>query len=187
MHFNWDNGFSSNNGSFCIIISQKNSEGTFIVEKQQVKASLFDKLPLLDKNRAAKFIIYGLIIAVLFGLMMMISRSIASNSGQWQDLADQENEFNYWYGLYGYNDYIERQQEIDRIGFWMSYQDVVFMNIARVGINIGLVFVLIGFLSFAVNDKIDENTRKISLIIAGLILFMMMFTTLFSSISVDIT
>ncbi|MCJ7649988.1 MAG: hypothetical protein MUP85_15360 [Candidatus Lokiarchaeota archaeon] len=156
------------------------------MEKKQVKASLFDKLPLLDKNRAAKFIIYGIIIAMLFGLMLMISRSIAVNASQWEDLANQENELNYWNGLYGYNDFIERQEEIDRITFWMAYQDVIFMNIARVGVNVGLVFVLIGFLSFAVNDKIDENTRKISLIIAGLVLFIIMFTTLFSSISVSV-
>jgi len=156
------------------------------MEKKQVKASLFDKLPLLDKNRAAKFIIYGIIIAMLFGLMLMISRSIDVNAGQWEALANQENELNYWNGLYGYNDFIERQEEIDRITFWMAYQDVIFMNIARVGVNVGLVFVLIGFLSFAVNDKIDENTRKISLIIAGLVLFIIMFTTLFSSISVSV-
>ena len=120
------------------------------MEKQQVKASLFDKLPLLDKNRAAKFIIYGIIIAILFGLMMMISRSVAVNAYQWEALADQENELSYWNGLYGYNDFIEKQEEIDRITFWMAYQDVIFMNIARVGVNVGLVFVLIGFLSFAV-------------------------------------
>lgn len=156
------------------------------MEKKQVKASLFDKLPLLDKNRAAKFIIYGLIIAILFGMMMMVSRSISDNAGQWEALANQENELSYWNGDYGYTDFIERQEEIDRIGNWMGFQDVIFMNLARVGVNIGLVFVLVGFLSFAVNDKIDENTRKISLIITGLILFMMMFTTFFSSIYVSV-
>ncbi len=156
------------------------------MEKKQVKASLFDKLPLLDKNRAAKFIIYGIIIAIIFGLMMMISYSIAVNAGQWAALANQDNYLNYWNGFYGFNDFIERQEEIEMIALWMAYQDVIFMNIARIGINIGLVFVLIGFLSFAVNDKIDENTRKTSIIIAGLVLFIMIFTTLFSSISVTI-
>jgi len=156
------------------------------MEKKQVKASIFDKLPLLDKNRAAKFVIYGLLIAIIFGTMMMISRSVADNSSQWADLADKENQISYWNGEYGYNDYIERQQEILRIENWMNYQDVIFMNIARIGINIGLIFCITGFLSFAVNDKIDENTRKISLIIAGLILFLIMFTTFFSGIYVAV-
>ncbi len=146
----------------------------------------FDRLPLMDKNKATKFIIYGLVAAVLFGLIMMISRSIAQNAGTWENLENQRNEINYWNGDYGYNDYIRRQEEIDEIRYWMEWQDVVFMNIARVGVNISLIFILIGFLSFAVNDKIDEKTRRISLIIAGLVLFVLMFTTFFSSISISV-
>ena len=156
------------------------------MEKKQVKASLFDKLPLLDKNRAAKFIIYGLLIAILFGMIMMISRSIANSALEWAAVANQENLISYWEGIYGYADFIEREQEIVRIQNWLVFQDVIFMNVARVGVNIGLIFCLIGFLSFAVNDKIDEHTRKVSLIIAGLILFMMMFTTFFSGIYIAV-
>lgn len=157
------------------------------MEKQRVKASLFDKLPLLDKDRATKFVIYGLLIAVIFGIMMMVSRSVASNASAWANLANQENNIAYWSGAYGYNDYVHKQADITRIQYWMSFQDVIFMNIARVGINIGLIFVLIGFLSFAVNEKIDEHTRKIALIIAGLVLFLMMFTTFFSSVYVSVS
>ena len=157
------------------------------MEKQRVSASLFDKLPLIDKNRATKFIIYGLIIAIAFGIMMMVSRSVADNATQWANLANQENDLAYANGVYGYNDYIEKSEQIIRTQYWMAFQDVIFMNIARLGINIGLLFVTIGFLSFAVNDNIEEKVRRTALIIAGLILFTMMFTTFFSSISVDIS
>ena len=146
----------------------------------------FDRLPLMDKNRATKYIIYGLVAAVLFGLIMMISRSIAQNASTWENLENQRNEINYWNGNYGFNDYIKRQEEIDEIRYWMEWQDVIFMNIARIGVNISLIFILIGFLSFAVNDKIDEKTRRISLIIAGLVLFVLMFTTFFSAISITV-
>ena len=149
--------------------------------------SFFDKLPLLDKNKATKYIIYGLLAALLFGLMMMISRSIAQNAGTWYNLAYQENQINYWNGVYGYNDYIQKNEEIEETMYWMQWQDVIFMNIARVGVNISLFFILIGFLSFAVNDKIDERTRRICLIISGLILFVIMFTTLFASISITVS
>ena len=151
------------------------------------RESFFNRLPLLDKNKATKYIIYGLLVAILFGLMMMISRSIAQNAQSWEYLADQENNMNYWNGLYGYNDYIQRQEEIERIRYWMEWQDVIFVNIARVGVNVALFFILIGFISFAVNDKIDDRTRRISLIIAGLILFVIMFTTFFASISISVS
>lgn len=146
----------------------------------------FDKLPLMDKNKATKFIVYGLVVAVLFGLIMMISRSVSQNAAKWENLENQRNEINYWNGEYGFNDFIKRQEEIDEIRYWMEWQDVIFMNIARVGVNISLIFMVIGFLSFAVNDKLDEGTRKISLIIAGLILFVIMFTTFFSAIAITV-
>lgn len=148
--------------------------------------SFFDRLPLLDKNKATKYIIYGLLAAILFGLVMMISRSIAQNAGTWYNLAFQENQMNYWNGVYGFNDYIQRLEEIEKTMYWMQWQDVIFMNIARVGVNVSLFFILIGFLSFAVNDKIDEKTRRISLVIAGLILFVIMFTTFFATISITV-
>lgn len=148
---------------------------------------LVDSIPLLDKRKAMKFIVYGLIAAILFGLIMMISRSIAQNAGTWENLANQENEMAYWNGLYGYNDYIQNQENIDRIRYWMEYQDAIFMNIARVGINIALVFILIGFLSFAVTENIDERTRRIYLIIAGMILLLIMFTTFFGSVFVSVS
>ena len=155
-------------------------------EVKKGEKGFFDRLPLMDKNRATKFIIYGLVAAVLFGLIMMISRSIAQNASTWENLENQRNEINYWNGEYGFNDFIKRQEEIDETRYWMEWQDVIFMNVARVGVNISLIFILIGFLSFAVNDKIDEKTRRISLVIAGLVLFVLMFTTFFSAISITV-
>ncbi len=155
-------------------------------EVKKGEKGFFDRLPLMDKNRATKFIIYGLVAAVLFGLIMMISRSIAQNASTWENLENQRNEINYWNGEYGFNDFIKRQEEIDETRYWMEWQDVIFMNVARVGVNISLIFILIGFLSFAVNDKIDEKTRRISLVIAGLVLFVLMFTTFFSAIAITV-
>ena len=151
------------------------------------RSSLVDSIPLMDKRKAMKFIVYGLMAAILFGLIMMISRSISDNAGSWANMADQENYINYWSGLYGYNDYIQTQENIDRIQYWMGFQDVIFMNIARVGINIALVFILVGFLSFAVAENIDDRTRRIYLIISGMILLLIMFTTLFSSVVVTVS
>ena len=150
------------------------------------RGGFLENLPSLDKKKATKFIIYGLFVAILFGIMMGISRSIAQNASSWETLANQENDINYWNGDYGFNDYIKRQEEIDRTRYWMEWQDVIFMNIARVGVNISLFFILVGFLGFAVNDKIEEKTRRIFLIIAGLILFVIMFTTFFASITISV-
>ena len=156
-------------------------------EKVKVESSrkkdLFDKLPLMDKRRATKFIIYGLVIAVIFGTVLMTSKSVSANADNWAALADQENKQNFWDGEYGYQEYLERSKEIDRTQLWMKYQVVVFGNLARIAINIGLIFVFIGFIGFATNDNIDERTRRIALILAFVVLFMVMVTTFYTNIT----
>jgi hypothetical protein len=141
----------------------------------------------LDKKRAMKFIIYGLIVAIIFGTVMMVSRSINDNSYSWEDLANEENIQNYNNGLYGYEEYLKRAEEIDLIAYWMRIQDVIFINISRVGVNISLLFIAIGFIGLGVNSDLDERTKRISLIIGGIILIVLMFTTFFTNIEIDVS
>jgi site-specific recombinase len=149
--------------------------------------SLYERLPLDSKEKALKFLIYGLLTAIIFGTILMISKTIAGNASIWQALDNQQNEMNYMQGVYGYNDYIERLEKTALIAYWMQYQVVIFGNIARIGVNIGLIFIMIAFVSFALNDKLDERFRRISLTLAGVILFVVMFTTFFSNISIDVS
>ena len=117
----------------------------------------------------------------------MISKSIADNAYTWFLLESQQNEMNYMQGLYGYNDYIVKLERANLYYYWMEYQVVIVGNIARIGVNIGMFFIAIAFLSFALNDKFDEKARRIYLILAGLILFVIMFTTFFSQIAVQVS
>lgn len=151
------------------------------------KKSLYDMLPMMDKERATKFLIYGLLVAIIFGTVLMISKSIADNAYTWFLLESQQNEMNYMQGLYGYNDYIVKAERANLIYYWMEYQVVIIGNIARIGVNIGMFFIAIAFSSFALNDKFDEKARRIYLVLAGLILFVIIFTTFFSQISVQVS
>ncbi|MEJ2279291.1 MAG: hypothetical protein P8Y70_16350 [Candidatus Lokiarchaeota archaeon] len=141
----------------------------------------------LDKNKAMKFIIYGLVAAIIFGTIMMVSRSIDNNAYSWQNLANEENLQNYNSGMYGYEAYLKRAQQIDIIGYWMQFQDVIFINIARIGVNISLVFITVGFISLGVNSDLDEKTRKICIILGGSILIVLMFTTFFTNIGISVS
>lgn len=141
----------------------------------------------LDKKKAIKFIIYGLVVAVIFGTIMMVSRSIDNNAYSWQNLANEENLQNYNSGMYGYEAYLKRAQQIDIIGYWMQFQDVIFINIARIGVNISLVFITVGFISLGVNSDLDEKTRKICIILGGSILIVLMFTTFFTNIGISVS
>ena len=151
---------------------------------EERKISLVDMLPVMSKEKATKFLIYGLLVAIIFGTILMISKSIADNASIWLSLENQQNEMNYMQGLYGYNDYIVKIERALLIRYWMEYQVIIVGNIARIGVNVGLFFIVVAFLSFALNDKFDEKSRRIYLVLAGAILFVIMVTTFFSQIAV---
>ena len=153
---------------------------------EERKVSLFDMLPEMNKEKATKFLMYGLLTAIIFGTILMISKSIADNAYTWLLLENQQNEMNYMQGLYGYNDYIVKIERANLIRYWMEYQVIIIGNIAKIGVNVGLFFIVVGFLSFALNDKFDERSRRIYLILAGAILFVIMLTTFFSQISIQV-
>jgi hypothetical protein len=154
---------------------------------EERKVSLVDMLPVMNKEKATKFLIYGLLVAIIFGTILMISKSIADNASIWLSLENQQNEMNYMQGLYGYNDYIVKIERALLIRYWMEYQVIIVGNIARIGVNVGLFFIVVGFLSFALNDKFDEKSRRIYLILAGAILFVIMVTTFFSQIAIIVS
>jgi len=148
---------------------------------------LLNDMLSLDKSKAMKFIIYGLIVAIIFGTVMMISRSIDQNANSWYTLATETNLQNYNAGKYSYTEYIKRSEDIYKTYLWMDFQDVIFINIARVGVNISLLFIVVGFLSLGVNPGLDENTRKICILLGGIILIVLMFTTFFTNIGISIS
>ena len=151
---------------------------------EERKVRLYDMLPVMNKEKATKFLIYGLLVAIIFGTILMISKSIADNASTWQLLENQLNEMNYMQGLYGYNDYIVKVERANLVRYWMEYQIIIVGNIARIGVNVGLFFIVVAFLSFALNDKFDEKSRRIYLVLAGAILFVIMVTTFFSQIAI---
>jgi len=151
------------------------------------KIKLYDLLPIMDKEKATKFLIYGLLVAIMFGTILMISKSIADNAYTWFLIENQQNKMNYMQGIYGYNDYVEKLERANLLYYWMDFQVVIVGNIARIGVNIGLFFIVIAFFSFALNDQFDEKSRRIYLILASAILFIIMVTTFFSQIALQIS
>lgn len=141
----------------------------------------------MEENRAKKCLIFGIIVAVAAGTIMMISTSMAINADNWKTYADEENQMNYWLGNYGYQEYQLKEQDIILTNLWMKQQGLVIGNAARVVVNIGLILLFIGFIGYATNDRIDEKTKRIHLTIAAIVLFVMMLTTFYTQIGIVAT
>ncbi|MHA1147825.1 MAG: hypothetical protein ACTSR8_06230 [Promethearchaeota archaeon] len=151
-----------------------------IKKTKMKKRSIYDEIPDMEKKRAIKFIVRGIVIVIIFGMITGSSLLISGYSNTWSQIAKEENKRNLWDGDYGYDEYQERDHDIDQIQRYMVYQALFFTIIGRIGVYIGFLLVFIGLLGFVTNEKIDERTRWICLIIAGVIIIAMVFTIMMS-------
>lgn len=135
--------------------------------------SILDEIPDMDKKKATKLVVYGLILAIIGISVLIVSYSIASNAGSWQNIAIQENQINFWEGFYGYNEYLERNVEISRTYSWMTFQDAIFGSIGQIVIFIGLAIMFIGILSHAMDKTSDNKIRLVFTILAAVVIYLL--------------
>lgn len=147
---------------------------------------VIDNIMNMDFRKATKYIIKGILIAALCGAIALVSASVAANSTDWENYADEQNELSYQRGQIGYQEYIERMNEIDEIGDFLRFQDAIFTNIARIGIYLGLLFAMMGFIGYAANKELTDSMRLVSLIIATVIVAIIMFTVMATKLSVTL-
>jgi len=149
--------------------------------------SLIDQVLKIDHKKATKYIIYGLIVAMVCGTILLTSKSVESNASDWKNVMDQQNEMDYWNGIIGLQEYNERQEEIQLMKYYMDVQFVFFGNIARIGVNIALLFVVFGFVGYSLQKDLDPRIKQLSFILAGIVIITLMFTTMFGSISISVS
>ena len=164
------------------IINETNTK----VAKDNDEVNLWDRLIDIDRRKATKFILGGMIIAIIFGTIALISVSLASNSYDWENYQLHEIDLGYWRGEYGYQEYLERNREIYAQADWMRFQEVIFENIARIGVNFGLIFVMVGFIGYSADEDMDPKKRQLSFLLAALIITIVMFTALSSGVTITI-
>ena len=161
-------------------------EATKKAAKQGKEGDLWDKLINMDRRKATKFIIGGMIIAIIFGTIALISDSLANNAYDWEYYKLHENDLGYWRGEYGYQEFLEREKEIYAQAYWMRFQEAIFENLARIGVNFGLIFVMVGFIGYSADEEMDPKKRQMSFLLAALIITVVMFSALSTGITISV-
>ncbi len=148
------------------------------------KRDIVDVLLNIDHKKATKYLVKGMIIAIIFGAIALTSKSIAANATDWSNWQAHENENNYINGAYGYDEYQRQAKAINAAADFMAFQEAIFTNIARVGVDLGLILVLVAFVAYASNKDLDNRMRFLSLVLAGVVITVIMFTAMFTNFSV---
>ncbi len=127
----------------------------------------------MSQEKATRLLVLGIVLAVGFGTLVMISNSLTANASAWYDYEHAINQQNLNKGVIGSEEYNARETELTLTQTWMLEQQIYLGNIGRIGMNIGLICVFVGFIGFGTNTQMDENTRRACIIIAGVVLFVL--------------
>ena len=152
----------------------------------QTNRGLLSALPQVDKARAIRLVVFGLVLALVGMAILMVSQSIAGASTPWGNMASQENEMNFWNGLYGNTEYEMRQAEITRTMNLMALQLFIFAPIARVAMSFGLGLLVLGFVFLAMDATVDEKSRHVFAIIAAIVVVLLLLSVFPAGIIVAI-
>jgi len=149
--------------------------------------SFLDDLPTMDKGKATRMIVWGILLAIIFGCIWAISGYLNSNAGSLLNLLEHEKLMNYNNGYITYEDYLRQGTENYRVYYWLLAQDIFIQPIARVGGYIAAFLVALGFLSLGMNNSIEEKARNMYLIIGFIVTFAVVLSVLGMGIGIAIT
>ena len=130
--------------------------------------SFFDEMPTMDIKKATRLIVFGILIAIIFTAIALISYNLDANAGSVFDLLENQRLIDYNNGVISYEEFNAKGLENTNLQYWLETQDIWMIPIARVGGLIGVLLITLGFLSLGLNDRIEERARRMYLIIGGI-------------------
>ena len=117
----------------------------------------------------------GIILVIIFAIVIGASYALIEIQFNWTAVTMQNNYIRYRNDEITSDTYysIERNLEYDR--FYFRWLISIVSNLAEVGMNIGFLIVILGFFYFAIDKSYNKKMRRMSLILAGVILVFMTF------------
>lgn len=116
----------------------------------------------------------GVILAIVAGTFIVASEAVIESSTYHMNAADLKNYLLYRDGLIDYDEYNNRRYDLMYDLFQTTFVFSIVSNSARIGLNIVFIFIIIGFLSISIDRSFNKKMRRISLILASIILLFMM-------------
>ena len=118
------------------------------------------------EKKKIKRIMIGIVLAIIAGTIIVASDAVLEISANEYNMADLKNYLDYRDGIISYTEYNDRRYELLHDLYQTQYEISIVSNSARIGLNIIFIFIIIGFLSIAIDKSFNNKMRRISLILA---------------------
>ncbi|MFX1481330.1 MAG: hypothetical protein ACFFCI_24885 [Promethearchaeota archaeon] len=116
----------------------------------------------------------GIILAIIAGTVIVASEGIIVSATDNMNVKDLNNYLLYRDGVIDYDEYNDRRYDLLFDLFQTTYAFSIVSNIARISINLVFIFIILGLLSISIDRSFNKKMRRISLILASIILLFML-------------
>ncbi len=89
---------------------------------EERKQGFIERFVPKSADDAIKMIIKGLVLAVLFGTLLMTSRQLNLNSATWENVEKQKNQMSFWKGEISAIEFTENEEKIELTKYYLQWQ-----------------------------------------------------------------
>ncbi len=117
----------------------------------------------------------GVIIVIIIVSIIIAAEAISDIHFSGIDLVIQEYYKRYQEGAINSDTYYSIKRNLEFEQDFFRWINLIVTNAAKVAMNIGFLFIILGFLSITIDRSFNKKMRRISLILTGIIFIFMMY------------
>jgi len=147
----------------------------------QQNKELYEKRYLKRPEKKIKRLKIGIIIAICIGIVFLASEVFGEISNNL--IAYQRHQFylDFKNGLINRDEYHDKSDELNLKEYENELFVSMFSNTAKICLYISFIFIIVSILSISFDGSFDRKFRRLSLIIAFVVLLFMMFLSFYPS------
>jgi len=147
------------------------------IKKMNQKNKDFKEKREMDfKKKNFRRINIGIIIALFIGTVIGACEGIKEINSNWTTVQKQKLYIDYRNDLINYDEYRDRREVLDYETYLFEYRISIVSNSAKVFLNVAFILIIIGLLSVTIDQLFSKKMRRISLIMAIMILLFMTYS-----------
>lgn len=117
----------------------------------------------------------GMILAIIFGSLFVTSQLLNTANQNWYLLESQRLSIEYGNGDLTYEEYDNLRDNTTLTMYTNQWSISIFQVVARAGVFITFIFVIIGLISIVLDESFSKKMRRLALGLAGVMVLLILF------------
>jgi Na+/proline symporter len=126
-------------------------------------------------NKKIRQIKTGVIIVIMFVIVVVAAETINEIYHNWIDLVIQKYYLSYQEGAISSDSYYSLKESLEFKQDFFQWISLIIAGLGKILLNIGFLLIIVGFLSITTDRSFNKRLRRISLILAVVLLIFVLY------------